>query len=159
MKNLKIETLRNEKDLETLAEIYVDLYNNSVLQENWTKATAKNLLMYFYKQYPDLFLVAYYENVPIAAIMSVIKPWCDGTHLEDTEVFVNRKYQKNGIASELYKEHFNLAIRKYNAKVMEAHTYYDDNRYPLKWYEKLGFEIIDDWKIISGELENILKNL
>ena len=159
MKNFRIENLRSENDLDSLAEIYVDLYSNSVLKEKWTQATAKSLLMYFYKQYPDLFLVAYYEQNPVGAIMSLIKPWCDGTHLEDTEVFVDRKYQKNGIASELYKEHFNLAIRKYDAKFMEAHTYFDDNRYPLKWYEKLGFEIIDDWKIISGELNTVLKNL
>lgn len=159
MQDLKIENLINESDLDVLANIYVELYNNSVLQENWTQETAKNLLMYFYKQYPDLFLVAYHENKPVAAIMSLVKPWCDGTHLEDTEVFVSVKYQKNGIASKLYKEHFKLAIEKYNAKVMEAHTYFDENMYPLKWYQKLGFETIDDWKIISGELETVLKNL
>ena len=113
MKNFRIENLRSENDLDSLAEIYVDLYSNSVLKEKWTK----------------------------------VQP------------LLKNHFSAKSLGKELYKEHFNLAIRKYDAKFMEAHTYFDDNRYPLKWYEKLGFEIIDDWKIISGELNTVLKNL
>lgn len=164
MKGIKYEgisilTLKNKDDLEILAEGYANLYNNSVLKEKWTQQTALKLLEYFYKLCPDLFLVAYYNEKPIGAIMSGIKPWWDGVHLEDTEVFVLKDYQKMGIATKLYKQHFKLAIKKYGATTMEAHTYSDEKGFPLNWYKNLGFEIVNDWKIINGNILKLLEKL
>lgn len=83
-----ITNLKNEKDLEVIAQEYVNYYNNSVLQENWTKNTAIQLLKYFYNQAPDLFFVAYDQDKPIGVIMSFLKPWWDGMHLGDVELMV-----------------------------------------------------------------------
>ena len=155
----KIENLRDKKDLEILATEYSNLYNNSVLQEKWTPELAKKLFEYFYDLNSRLFCVAYCEDRPIGAIMSVIKPWWDGMHLEDTEIFVAKNYQRKGIGTDLYKDHYKIAVEEFGVTIMEAHTYADENGYPLNWYKKLGFEVIEDWKVINGNIKDILERM
>lgn len=159
MDNINISNLKNESDLEIIAEEYASYYNNSVLKEEWTKETAIKLFKYFYNQSSDLFLVAYDNDKPVGVIMSLLKPWWDGMHLEDGEVFVSKEYQKMGIAKRLFKELFKYAIEKYDATTFEAHTYEDENGFPYCWYNRLGFETIDDWKIISGDIKSIINKL
>ena len=55
MDNINISNLKNESDLEIIAEEYASYYNNSVLKEEWTKETAIKLFKYFYNQSSDLF--------------------------------------------------------------------------------------------------------
>lgn len=75
-------------------------------------------------------------------------------HLEDGEVFVCKEYQQKGIAKMLFKKLFEYAIEKYDATTLEALTYEDKC-----WYKRLGFETIDDWKIISGDIKKIVNKL
>lgn len=159
MKNIVINNLRDEKDLEIMAEEYANYYNNSVLGENWTKEAAAELFKYFYKQAPDLLFIAYDNENPIGIIMHCLKPWWDGMHLEDSEIFVKKEYQHGGVAKALFKKSFEYAIEKYNATTLEAHTYEDENGFPYCWYQRLGFETIDDWKIISGDIRKIVTKL
>lgn len=91
--------------------------------------------------------------------MTCLKPWWDGMHLEDGELFVLKEYRQMGIAKNLIKTLFEYAIEKYDATMLEAHTYEDENGFPYCWYKKLGFETIDDWKIINGDIKKIVKKL
>lgn len=159
MKNISIENLKEKSDLSVIAEQYADYYNHSVLGENWTKEAATELFNYFYKLAPDLLFVAYDNNKPIGIIMSALKPWWDGMHLEDGEVFVVKEYQHGGVAKALFKKLFEYAIEKYNATTLEAHTYEDENGFPYCWYRRIGFEEINDWKIISGDIKKIITKL
>ncbi len=45
---IEISNLKQEKDLERIAEEYSNYYNNSVLEEKWTKESAIKLFKYFY---------------------------------------------------------------------------------------------------------------
>ena len=115
------------------------------------------------KKEEDLEIIAeeysnYYNN-SVFVIMTCLKPWWDGMHLEDGEVFVFKQYQQKGIAKMLFKRLFEYAIEKYDATTLEAHTYEDENGFPYCWYKRLGFETIDDWKIISGGIKMIVKKL
>ncbi len=159
MNNITVQHLKDKKDLQILAEQYADYYSKSILEEKWTKTTVVQLFEYFYNQNPDLMFVAYDNNKPIGIIMTVLKPWWDGMHLEDGEVFVSQDYQKMGIAKMLFKTLFQYAIDKYDVTTLEAHTYEDENGFPYSWYKRLGFETIDDLKIISGNIKNIVKKL
>lgn len=159
MKNIVIENLRKEEDLKTLAKEYANYFQNSVLDEAWTTETASAMFKYFYNHASDLFLVAYDNEKPVGCIMTCLKPWWDGLHLEDGELFVIPEYRKNGIAKNLLKTLFDFAIEKYNAVTLEAHTYEDENGFPYCWYKKLGFDTIDDWKIITGDIKEIVKKL
>jgi GNAT superfamily N-acetyltransferase len=156
---INISNLKNKEDLEVIAEAYANYYANSILEEKWTKTSALELFKYFYDKNPDLLFVAYDDNKPVGAIMSLLKPWWDGKHLEDGEVFVCEEYKRQGIAKQLFKTLFTYAIEKYDATVLEAHTYKDENGFPYCWYERLGFETVDDWKIISGDIKKIVHKL
>ena len=91
--------------------------------------------------------------------MTSLKPWWDGMHLEDGEIFVCSAYRKQGIAKKLFKRLFEYSVEKYSATTIEAHTYEDENGYPYCWYKRLGFETVDDWKIINGDIRQILEKL
>ena len=137
---ITVNHLKKDEDINTIAEFYADYYSNSVLQEKWTKESAVKLFRYFYNQNKDLFFIAYDGDKPVGIITSVLKPWWDGNHLEEGEVFVIGEYRKKGIAKLLFKALFECAVSKYNATTLEAHTYEDENGFPYCWYKKLGFE-------------------
>lgn len=159
MRNIIISNLKKESDLEIIAGEYADYFSSSVLQEKWTKESAALMFKYFYNNMPDLFFVAYDNDKPVGAIMTSLKPWWDGMHLEDGEIFVCKEYRHRGVAKILIKKLFEYAIDKYNVTTLEAHTYEDENGFPYSWYKKLGFETIDDWKIISCDIKKIVKKL
>lgn len=79
--------------------------------------------------------------------------------MEDGEIFVVKEYQHKGIAKLLFKTLFEYAIKKYDATVLEAHTYEDEDGFPLAWYKKVGFETADDLKIIRGDIRKIINNM
>ena len=56
---INISNLKNEKDLEAIAEAYSNYYANSVLEEKWTPESTKKMFYYFYDKAPDLLFVAY----------------------------------------------------------------------------------------------------
>lgn len=119
--------LAKQEDLYILAEIYKDLYGKSTLNEDWSNEECYALFNFYYKLQKDLFIVAEVDGKVIAAIMSIIKPWNGGNRLIETEVFVDSNYQHQGIASKLFHKHFEMAMEKYNAKIIEAHTYQEQN--------------------------------
>lgn len=159
MKDIVIENLRDKQDLNLIAKQYANYYNNSVLGETWTEEKVLEMFNYFYKNQKDLFFVAYINNRPGGVVMTLLKPWCDGMHLEDGEIFVCEEYRKHGVAKKLFKKLFSVALEKYDVSAFEAHTYADENGFPYCWYQKLGFETIDDWKIISGDVKEVIKKL
>lgn len=91
--------------------------------------------------------------------MSLVKPWHDGNGLIETEIFVSKNYQHNCIGSKLFQEHFTKAIEKYDVKVIGAHTYQEQDGYPLNWYKKQGYEIIDNWNVINGNIKQAYEYL
>ena len=159
MNDITIKNLNDIKDLQMIAVEYANYYSNSKLEEKWTKESTMKLFEYFYNQAPDLIFVAYDKEKPVGIIMTLLKPWWDGMHLEDGEVFVIKEYQKREIAKKLFKTLFEYAIDKYDATTLEAHTYEDENGFPYNWYKRIGFETINDLKIISGNIKEIVKKL
>jgi L-amino acid N-acyltransferase YncA len=97
-----------KKDLQTLAEIYVDVYTKVDIGERWTVPAAKKLLEYWLDKQPDLALLAEYNGNIAGAFLTAIKPWWDGNHLMEGEIFVDSAFQKKGIGTELLKAVFRL---------------------------------------------------
>lgn len=93
---MEISHIKNKSDIEKLAQAYADYYNNSVLEEKWTTESATKMFEYFYDKTPDLFFVAYDNKKPVGVIMTLLKPWWDGMHLEDGELFVLPDYRRGG---------------------------------------------------------------
>lgn len=147
-----------EEDLDHLAEIYVETYTDFDVGERWDKKSAWKMLGYWLKHYPDLALTAEYNGKIVGAFLVGVKPWCDGNHLIDGEIFVHPRYQKKGIGTKLTKVMFEKARKKYGVVAWDAYTF-KKFRHPLNWYKKMGFREIKDWVMITGEVEKVLEKL
>ena len=151
--------LVKKNDINELAKIYKDLYDNVDIGENWTIEKATELLTYWYNKQGDLFFVSEEDGKPVGAIMSGVKSWFDGLRLNDTEIFVSNEYQGKHIAKDLMLEHLKQAKIKYNAKMIEFHTYGDEDEFPQNWYNRIGFEKDSELIIMHADIENVLNKL
>ncbi len=147
-----------KSDLESLAEIYVEAYTKVNIGERWTPDAAKKLLSYWLEKQPDLAFVAEYNGKTVGAFVAGVKPWWDGYHLVDGEIFVHPNFQKKGIGTELSKTLFNKAIEKYDATSYDATTY-NNHKFPLNWYKSLGLVPSENLILISGDVKSILSKL
>ncbi|HEY1074490.1 MAG TPA: GNAT family N-acetyltransferase [Patescibacteria group bacterium] len=150
--------LMNESDLDILAEVYCEAYRVFDVGERWEKDSARDLLAYWFKHQPDLAFVAEDDSKVIGAFIAGIKPWWNGNHLVDGEIFVHPDYQARGAGSRLLKVMFETAIEKYDADVWEALTF-ADHEFPLRWYKSLGFEPVKDLVLFSGDMKKALVRL
>jgi len=151
--------IAKKEDLFDLAIVYQNAYNNiPELKEKWTDESALDLVKYFYNIQADLFFVAESEGRVVGGIASVVKPWWDGNHLTDAEIFVMPNFQKQGIGTRLMKQMLIAALNKYNVVLWEAytHTFY---QHPLDWYKRLGCEEMSHFVMISGNIKKMLKNI
>ena len=150
--------LVKKEDLLPLAEIYKLAYNAINIGENWDSKSALKLIRHLFDQQKDLFFVAQEKEKIIGGAVALLKPWWDGNHLADGEIFIDSAFQGKRIGTQLLKRMFTEALKKYHAVSWETFTHrvYE---YPLKWYKKLGFEEIKSWVMITGNVEKVLKNI
>ena len=151
--------LVKKSDLEELAKIYKDLYDNVDIGENWSIESAYKLLDYWYEKQGDLFFVAEEDGKPIGGVMSGAKPWFDGIRLTDTEIFVSKDYQGKHLARSLMLEHLKMAKQKYNANTIEFHTYGDETEFPQNWYSRIGFEKDNELIIMHANVKDVVDKL
>ncbi|MEI6462482.1 MAG: GNAT family N-acetyltransferase [bacterium] len=147
-----------EADLRTLAKIYVDVYTAFNVGETWTIDTSENMLRFWFKHFPDLSILAILDDKIVGAFLVGVKPWCDGNHLIDGEIFVHPDYQKKHIGSELIKEMFKIAKEKYQVVLFDTYTF-RNFKHPFDWYMRLGFKEIKEWAMISGNINDVLEKL
>ena len=150
--------LMGEEDLDEVAVLYTDIYDRLDIGEKWTTKTSRDLMSYWLSKQPDLSFVATRNNKIVGGFTGGIKPWWDGNHLVDGEVFVDYNYHKQGIGSKLSKVIYKTALEKYDIASIDLTTF-SKNGFPLSWYKSLGFEENEFLKIISGRAKNVLKNL
>lgn len=134
---IKIRPMR-KRDLQPLAEIYTQVYQNFDVGERWTPETSKKLLSYWLDKQPDLALVAEVKGHVVGAFVAGIKPWWDGNHISDGEVFIHPHYQKRRIATELSIALYEKALANYNVVNFDASTF-KKTKFPLSWYLSQGF--------------------
>ena len=151
--------LVKKEDIKYLAPIYKELYDDADIGENWTIEKSEELLNYWYEKQGDLFFVAIEDGKPVGAIVSGIKSWFNGLRLVDGEIFVSKDYQEKHLGKQLMMEHLKQAKIKYNAKVMEFHTYGDETEFPQNWYNRIGFKKDDELIIMNGEIDEVLNKL
>ncbi len=155
-----MKTIRpvKQEDLPILAELFVKTYDHFDVGEKWNVQSALDLLQYWFNRQNDLAFLSESEGVISGAFFASVKPWWDGMHLVDGEIFVDPDLQKKGIGSKLSVVMFEQAIEKYAAKVWDTYTF-RNSEHPLSWYKKMGFKEIDEWVMISGDIDEALKVL
>lgn len=154
---LKIRDI-TRRDLDKLSEIYAETYKVFDVGEEWTKESSYNLLDYWLKRQPDLCFLAEYNERVVGAFVAGIKPWWDGNHLVDGEIFIHPDCQNKGIGRTLSQYMYETAIDKYQAVKFDTYTF-KMTKFPLSWYKSQGFKEIDEWTMISVSLKEVLKNL
>jgi len=157
MSAVKIRAMK-KSDIKKLSSIYSDAYAAFDVGEKWDSKSAYKLLFYWFKRQPDLGFVAEVDGKLAGAFIAGIKPWWDGNHLVDGEIFVDPGFQKMGIGSLLMKELCAKARKKYRAVVFDTLTFRSQD-FPLRWYKKLGFGEINEWVLISASVTGILEKL
>jgi GNAT superfamily N-acetyltransferase len=145
-------------DLSILAPIYVEAYNPLEIGENWDTPSALKLLEHLYHIQPDMFFTLEEDNQIIGAISALIKPWWDGHHITDGELFIHPDYQRKGYGKQLVKHMFTKSKEKYNAVSWDTFTHVV-HEHPLKWYQNMGFEVINEWQMITGNIDEVLEKI
>lgn len=150
--------LIKENDLECIAQIYCDSYNSLDIGEHWNIQSANKLMHFFYSSQSDLFFCAESNKDIVGATVAIVKPWWDGNHLTDGEIFVAPNTQQKGIGTQLLKTLFSEAKKHYSAKSWDTFTHIIHD-HPLSWYKKLGFSQISHWTMITGDIDKVLATI
>ncbi|MDR3614521.1 MAG: GNAT family N-acetyltransferase [Candidatus Obscuribacterales bacterium] len=147
-----------DEDLHELAVIYVSAFADPELNEHWTEQAAHALLSDWLKRQPDLAFVAESNNKLMGAFVVGIRPWWDGNHLVDGELFVALEHQGRGVARQLVQHVVLTAVEKYAVVVWESYTF-RGQEFPLNWYKRLGFREIEEWVMIRADVAELLADM
>ena len=147
-----------KNDLNEIAVLYTDIYNKVDIGEKWDEKSSYKLMEYWLLKQADLSFVALIDNKIAGGFVAGIKPWWDGNHLIDGEIFVDYNYHKFGIGTKLSKIMYKTAFKKYNIISIDFVTF-SKNGFPLSWYESLGFKIEKELIMISGKTKDILRKI
>lgn len=147
-----------KEDIDTLAEIYIAAYNPLNIGERWTKPTAVTMLSHLFEVQPDLTFIAVIDGNIVGGVNALVKPWWDGNHITDGEIFVASGHQGKKIGKKLLKRLFQEAKDKYNAVSWDTFTHIVHD-HPLAWYKSMGFEEIPHWTMITGDIDKVLNKL
>lgn len=145
-------------DLPALAAMYVRSFADPALGEHWTEPAAHALLANWYARQPDLAFVAAEDSKLLGAFVVGVRPWWDGNHLVDGELFVDADSQGKGVAKDLIREVLLQAKAKYAPVVWESYTFKGQD-FPLNWYKRMGFREIDEWVMIRADVADVLNKL
>lgn len=148
-----------EKDLSILSNLFVIAHLNINSQEDWTNTTALSYLEYYYRHQPDLFLAAYCEDIPVGAIMSILKPSFDGIHLTQLEFFVAEEIKdqdSNEVKVQLLSNHLELADAKYHPTQIDGIISRND---VANWQQIMEIEIDPSFVFLHTKLDKALKQL
>lgn len=157
-KGKTIIRLMKNSDLNKVAALYANIYAKVDIGEKWTRATAYKLMKHFLLKQPDLAFIALLNNKIVGGFVAGIKPWWDGNHLVDGEIFVDFNYHKRGIGSELSKAMYAKAIKKYKIAGIDFVTF-SKNNFPLKWYKSMGFVVGRELIMINGDANKVMQRL
>jgi GNAT superfamily N-acetyltransferase len=149
--------LIKEEDILKVGLIYAMAFNNANVDEHWTSITAAKYLGHRYTRQPELFFIALQGEQIVGGFVAEIKPWWDGNHLADGELFVNPNHQGQQLAKKLLTITITQAIEKYGICEVEFLAY-GDNNFPLEWYSRIGMKRTG-WLHMSGKPKVILEKL
>src|SRR5206468_3100195 len=98
------------------------------------------------------------DGQPVGGFIVGVRPWWDGNHLVDGELFVDPEHQKRGVGKQLIARVLNEAVEKYKPTVWETYTFRDEG-FPLSWYKQIGFAEISEWTMIRADVATVLSKL
>lgn len=154
MNNFEIQPLTDDL-LESAADAYMRAFKET--GEDWSQQTALEFVKYMWGLSSDTFYVAVADGAVIGGVWGVIKPWLDGKHLADIELFVHPEHQEQGISLHLYKNLLEYSIEKYNIVEMEG-VVDGTKEFPMSYYKSLGRKESGHVHLV-GDPNEVLQNV
>ena len=151
---MKIRAIKSA-DVPELAAGYLEAFALVDPSEKWSRAAVERMIEFFLRTQPDLAFLGEAEEELMGGIFGLAKPWWDGVHLVQTELFIAPEFQKRGFGAALFQHFLKAAKSKYKAAKMESITF-NDLEFPAAWYKKLGFADKNDWKVIVADIDELL---
>lgn len=146
-----------EGQIPSAARVFLEAFNTADVGEKWTQETAGEYLHHLWEKQPYLFFVAVHNGAVIGGMSGGIKPWWDGNHVTDTEIFVHPEFQNQGIAKSLLKKILQVAITSYDAVEFEG-VANAQHKFPMEWYERIGMTPTG-WNHIAGNPREMQEKL
>lgn len=151
--------LATEQDIRQIAKLYLEVYNNlDELRETWTKVSARKFISHFYRRQPDLFFIAEKQGKIIGAIVAAVQPWWDGNHLVEGELIVEPNILDRSVVNRLMKQLLVKANEIYDVVSWDTIVPNVD-KHPLAEYKQFGFEKVQQWDAISGDVAKIINHI
>ncbi|MDO8561142.1 MAG: GNAT family N-acetyltransferase [bacterium] len=148
-------TIRKSKkrDINKLAKIYKRAYHRSKDGEDWSVPKARALLNFYFNQKTFIGLTALLDDKMVGAFFSFVKPWHDGNHLGEGELFVDPDYQNRKIGTDLFFQMIKIAEKK-GCTIHELLAY----GRVARWYKKLGIKEVG-LKHMQGKIKDIIRRM
>jgi GNAT superfamily N-acetyltransferase len=157
MEKLIIRQVRKD-ELKEVAKVYAKVFTEFNVNERWSEESAINLLICLFSRQSDLCFVADINGKIVGGYFATIKPWWDGNHLIDAELFVDSSYRKEGIGKKLSIKMYETALKRYNISLIEASTF-KNRKFPMSWHKSIGLKESKELILIEGNPSEMLKNL
>jgi ribosomal protein S18 acetylase RimI-like enzyme len=149
-----------KNDLPQLGELFSKVYTDKEF-DKFTPPAAVEYLEWLINRCPELAFVAEVDKRIIGGYLAAIKPWFDGPHVVDGEIFVDERYRQYGIGLKLTKTLLQQAKETFGAVVIEAtvFNYGEDGQRALDWHKSNGREIVPEIVFISGSIDEVLQKV
>ena len=144
-----------KEDIKKLAKIHTETYSVARPDRRWTTKKSFDFISWYYELEPDLIFTAIKGRKIVGCIIGIVEPYYDGQVLMLKDMFVDAEYQNQAIGSKLLYKLIHEAESRYNVTKVMAATYENENGYPFKWYEKLGFTRSTDDFLITREIKKL----
>lgn len=103
MNNMEIRRMV-ESDIDNLAPIMLEVFNNEIWNNNWSFSRAKAYLLDFYNNKKFLGFTALDNKKIVGGIFGYEKVWWDNDEIFIEEFFISPRYQGKSIGSMLLME-------------------------------------------------------
>ena len=136
-------------DIKEITELFIDSFNNSTWNDEWTYETASKRLSDTIKMSGYIGMSYYYEGKLAGMILGRIEQFYDGKHFQVLEFCVNNEFKGKGFGSMLL-EKFTEKLKEEN--VIKVFLMTLRGRSTEGFYEKNGFKTDENMVIMSKNL-------
>ncbi|QNM90583.1 GNAT family N-acetyltransferase [Aliarcobacter cryaerophilus] len=136
IKNIMLIRKILKSDIKNCAELYKEIFNQSLWEESWTYEEANNRLNYIFESKGFVGFIATYENLIWGFVLGNIEPYTKGNAFYLREMCVKTQKQNKGIGKELIS-HLHHELK--NLKIVRSYLITQQNSPASDFYLRNGY--------------------
>ncbi len=145
-------------DIKEVSVLYKKVFDHANVGEKWTNKNSLRIWEYWSSRKPNIAYVVVIDKKIVGGFIGFIVPWWNGNHLRDCEIFVDPRNQNRGLGAMLLKTALNKSLSDYKASYIIGMTF-NGKKFPLSWYESIGFEKGGPLTMVWGNPKKILRKI